>query len=308
MIDKDKLIKIIPFVVVALLIVAIPATLYLVKQYQTLKSRAAVPVGAVTLSLSPNEVGKNVGEEFEVQLMMNARNQDITGVDIQLTYDKNILQLVSFNPALSSFDTLRNSVDDSLGQFRFTAVRKPKDPISSGILTLGTLKLRAKAGGVSTVRFAPAFELVASGVETTLTTAGNIEGKYSVVGPGVSPPPSPPPPVTGCSCQADNGCSSPCQFTKLTGVNYGLPPGTGPIQCSLPAAVHNIIPTSQDKNGWCNRQLRTTGDADGNGVKDENDYLYWLTAVNLGKVPVSVNPDFDGDGQIDSDDLEIWRR
>ena len=294
--------------VVAILIVAIPVTLYLVRQIQDLRSRAAVPTGAVTLSLSPAESSKNTGEEFEVQLKMNARNQDITGVNIQLAYNTNILQLVTFDPALSSFDTLRNTVDDPLGQFRFTAVRKSKDPISSGVLILGTLKFKARAGGVSTVRFAPAFELVASGAETTLITAENIEGRYMVTGPAVSPSPSPLPPVTGCGCQADNSCSSPCQFTKLTGVDYGLPPGSGPIQCSLPATIYNIVPSTQDKNSWCNRPSRTLGDADGNGVKDENDYLYWLTAVNLGKIPVSVNPDFDGDGQIDADDLNIWKR
>ena len=66
MIDRDKLIKIIPFVVVAILIVAIPVTLYLVRQIQDLRSRAAVPTGAVTLSLSPAESSKNTGEEFQV--------------------------------------------------------------------------------------------------------------------------------------------------------------------------------------------------------------------------------------------------
>ncbi len=118
--------------------------------------------------------------------------------------------------------------------------------------------------------------------------------------PACSPPP---PPVTNCVCQTDNTCSSPCQFTKLTDIGY-----TDPISCFTPVRIHNIAPSSANKNAYCNRLRRTEGDANADGKIDVDDYLYFLTAISLGKVPVSVDPDFDGDGQIDLDDLTIWER
>ena len=51
--------------------------------------------------------------------------------------------------------------------------------------------------------------------------------------------------------------------------------------------------------------MRTKGDADGNGTINNMDYFYYISAVVGGKIPVTVNPDFDGDGAVSNLDREI---
>jgi hypothetical protein len=66
--------------------------------------------------------------------------------------------------------------------------------------------------------------------------------------------------------------------------------------------------TSIQKNGWCNWVMRLKGDADGNGLVNELDYLYYLRAVLRAPLPSSVNPDFNGDGDVTTADLLIWQQ
>lgn len=111
----------------------------------------------------------------------------------------------------------------------------------------------------------------------------------------------------GCLCN-NNACTSQCTFNKRTtlpsGVSYA-----NPIGCNLSSALFNATPDANGKNAWCTRPSRTMGDADGNGVVDRIDYLYYVQAVNGGQIPftssVNVNPDFNGDGEVGVSDRAI---
>ncbi len=105
----------------------------------------------------------------------------------------------------------------------------------------------------------------------------------------------------GCQCISDV-CLTDCLFDYNDQViSYIKPP-----KCSLSANLFSTPPTSEEKQGWC-KTLRVKGDADGNGVVDNVDYLYYVAVVFGGKIPAQVNPDFNGDGNVGRLDLDIYR-
>lgn len=103
---------------------------------------------------------------------------------------------------------------------------------------------------------------------------------------------------TGDLCDATN-----CTFNKYTssdipGITYN-----DPLKCSLSPLLFPTPPS--DKTSWCRRSMRTKGDADGNGIINTADYFYYVAAVNGGKIPVTANPDFNGDGEVGANDRTI---
>lgn len=107
-----------------------------------------------------------------------------------------------------------------------------------------------------------------------------------------------------CVCTAQNVCSTQCKFNKYTGV-AGITYSTS-IKCSLTAATLNPTPaTATQKNDWCRRPNRTKGDATGEDAINITDYFYYTQARFGGKIPASVNVDFNGDGLVNGIDRLI---
>ena len=63
------------------------------------------------------------------------------------------------------------------------------------------------------------------------------------------------------------------------------------------------IPTPTPTQPSCS--LKSQGDANCDGVVNMIDYFYLVRALNGGKIPSSVNPDFNGDGEIGLSDRSI---
>jgi hypothetical protein len=107
--------------------------------------------------------------------------------------------------------------------------------------------------------------------------------------------------VTGCLCSANGVCATVCTFDKFaTPVTY-----TDPIKCNLSNSLFATAPSEDNKTSWCQVTKRTKGDADGNGIVNNADYFYYVAVVNGGKIPVTVNPDFTGDGEVGAADRTI---
>lgn len=123
--------------------------------------------------------------------------------------------------------------------------------------------------------------------------------------PTVTPGGPTPTPNPLCKCNAVLKCTPQCQFNKFTtsevpGISYG-----NPIKCGLPNGRFQSIPTADQKNDWCRSEMRTKGDADGNGNATLKDYFYYVAAIHGDKIPPTVNPDFDGDNTINGKDRAI---
>ncbi|MFH0979868.1 MAG: hypothetical protein V1803_02915 [Candidatus Roizmanbacteria bacterium] len=118
--------------------------------------------------------------------------------------------------------------------------------------------------------------------------------------PTKTPTPTPIKPTIDplCACSANACNTTHCSFSKHTGTTYNTP-----IKCQLVSSLFKITPAPAQKKTWCQRYLRTKGDADGEKNSAGNyinmfDYYYYVGAVNGGKIPVNVNPDFNGDGEV----------
>lgn len=124
-------------------------------------------------------------------------------------------------------------------------------------------------------------------------------------GPTATPTPTSgptPTPNPNCLCQ-NNTCASACTYEKFdssSGFTY-----TDPLKCGLTSSVFPSTPSSDNQTAWCRAVKRTKGDADANYVINLTDYYYYVAAVNGGKIPVGVNPDFNGDGEIGASDRAI---
>lgn len=130
-----------------------------------------------------------------------------------------------------------------------------------------------------------------SATPTPTPTGGSAIPTITPGGPTATPIPTSGPtetPVPGCTCSSDS-CTTQCVFRPLS---------SAAMKCSLSTSLFPTVPSTSDKNFWCQRSLRSRGDADGNGVINTTDYFYYVAAANGGKIPVTANPDFNGDGEV----------
>ena len=72
-------------------------------------------------------------------------------------------------------------------------------------------------------------------------------------------------------------------------------PTLTPIPTATPVPAATSVP--------CPKKVQ--GDANCNGVINLMDYFYYVAAVNGGKIPLTVNPDFNGDGKVNASDRVI---
>ena len=131
------------------------------------------------------------------------------------------------------------------------------------------------------------------------------ETEFALSNCGTTPPPTitsfiTPTTNPNCVCKDDKKCDSSCFFDKYQDINY-----PSSISCSLSSSLPIVTPTQDDKTSWCQRPKRTKGDSDGDGAVNNLDYFYYVAAVNGGKIPQTVNPNFNGDGEIGAMDREI---
>ena len=100
-----------------------------------------------------------------------------------------------------------------------------------------------------------------------------------------------------CACGTNNLCTNSCTFAGVaTGSTFSCLREDDKISQTISAA---------NKNSYCKRNARTTGDADGNGIVDSLDYFYYQQFVNGVKVADIINPDFNGDSVVSLADRNI---
>jgi len=126
---------------------------------------------------------------------------------------------------------------------------------------------------------------------------------------GPTPTPGGPTPTVNpqCVCAAAGtsagSCSPQCDFNKQTGITTYNNPFT--MKCTVAATFFQTAPIAANKNDWCRRPERTKGDANGDDKVTLMDYFYYVSAKFGGKIPSSINPDFNGDGAINAEDRAI---
>lgn len=126
---------------------------------------ADAPVGTATLAVESKAV--KVGDQFSVNIALstgsNAGNNQTTGADVVLAYNRDLIEPVDADPAQPGtqiaegklFELVQeNKVNTNLGEIDFSAGQQP---ISSPVVTnngvLATVTFKAKAAGRSPLKF-----------------------------------------------------------------------------------------------------------------------------------------------------------
>lgn len=140
-------------------------------------------------------------------------------------------------------------------------------------------------------------------VEVYFTNSNNKSSKYDskcakkFVSKAIDPTPTI---NVNCKCTTNNSCSTVCFFDKFSGISY-----FSPRKCKVINGIYKSNPSDNQKTNWCRYYLLSKGDANGNGKINFVDYFYYVQVKSGGKVPQSVNIDFDGNGIVDSKDRNI---
>ena len=251
------------------LLVAIPATIFLVRQQQNLQSRA--DVDSVTLSLSPATQNVAVNGEFDVDVRLNAGTHDVTGVDIFFIFDKTKLNVISatklntFNDLSSQFGNYIANANTS-GNLRFVSTYVPDGPnvTHTGVLDIVRIKFKGITNGSSTVTYGTDSVITAAGQAGGLPTASNITGNYTVGTttassfPSFSPSPSASSksffpsfsPGGGGLCATNNDCE-PGYACQPTGCPAGGSQPCDPYLACQPIASPSPSPSGIITTGPC---------------------------------------------------------
>jgi len=137
--------------------------------------------------------------------------------------------------------------------------------------------------------------------------------------------PKPPPPAA-TNTPIPTATPRPPTATPVPPTSTLRPPTPGPPTatptpptCKIRPACLDVFPhpclLPEPEGGWCPITPTITpvpgcikkpqGDANCDGAITITDYLYYVAAVNGGRIPATVNPDFNGDGKVDAADRTI---
>ncbi|MBI2443188.1 MAG: hypothetical protein HYV40_04765 [Candidatus Levybacteria bacterium] len=158
------------------------------KQTET-RSKAAGE--AVTFSLTPASQDVVIGNTFQINVSLDAKTNNITGVDLTLQYNPQVSDAVSFQPAGNFNTELIKTIDPATGTVRFATVNTGTT-VLSGVMPIGTLTLTGKSQGSGTLALQKA-QITASGIQTEIPLDPTTAATYTVS--TLPTPTSPAPPA-----------------------------------------------------------------------------------------------------------------
>ncbi len=172
--------KIILLIVVVLTLVAIPVTVFVARQRQELRKKAAP---ATTLSFSPASVTKKVADVFSFEVRIDTAENQVVAAELHITFDPAVLEAQSitngplFPNILASGQVERGAANITVGAASATT------PIT-GTGTAVVVKFKALAPTTSpvSVRFAPTTFVGALGESATNVLVGSTPATVTVTG------------------------------------------------------------------------------------------------------------------------------
>lgn len=239
-----------PLIILAVLLIGMAVAVYLIRQRQVLRSKADTQ-GSARVFFSPSAISSlGLSGTFSVDVNLRSDTSNITGADVKVNYDCD-LDLVSggqgnqgefkipdnindSDKGLKYFDSViipgqeQAGVDLGSRTVRYVGVDKGQTPITTGRnVDLGSLTFKPNSGsscaaGASrgTVRVGGA-QVVAAGLNGTLSVDTSSTAAYSVAAPTPTPTSIPTPaPVVG-DCADNNKCVNTNDYTEALRENSG---------------------------------------------------------------------------------------
>ena len=135
--------KILLIVAALLLLIAIPVTIFLVKQNQDVRQRATA---ATSIYIDPSEITKNVDETFTADVKMDTSINYVAAARIDISVNPLYLEIISIQPGNLLPEVQSNpSINNGNVTVIFSVSHTPGQPTNGahGIGTAATLRLRA---------------------------------------------------------------------------------------------------------------------------------------------------------------------
>ncbi len=111
------------------------------------------PTFAQTLSFDPTQQGVVVGQQFTVKININTGGQQTSGADALITYDPNILSVVSASNGGFYTNFANNPLSSVNNKYLISGFETDSTSLKSGTGTLATVTFSGKANGTSVVSF-----------------------------------------------------------------------------------------------------------------------------------------------------------
>lgn len=159
----------------------------------------ASPVVAQVITLNPAASSKFVGAEFSVDLNIDTGGKAVAGADVKLTFDPQIIEIVSVDKGTFFTDGANNVSDGNLYVAGFFPAQFET---KTGVGKLATIKLKGKVSGTASLNFI----CTSSTVDTNILDSSSNDivlcsrmtnGSYVFTGGVVGPTLTPVPLTTG---------------------------------------------------------------------------------------------------------------
>ena len=182
--------KAIAIIGIVLILAAIPLTVYLLEKRQELRTGA---VASTVLSF-PTEVNKRVGDSFAVNIQIDTGENQVSGADLEITFDPNVLECLSLSPGtfLVNPNSWYERIDNDSGRIVYT-LGSFDSRRGSGVFA--SIDFRAKNAGTSPLRFEAGTSVAGIGENEALQET--VSGTVIVSGGDVTPTPTSTPTPSG---------------------------------------------------------------------------------------------------------------
>lgn len=180
--------KIVFFIILIIILFAVPISVYLVGQQQELRSRASP---ATTLAFNPGSVSKNVGDTFSLDIQIDTGGNNVAMAELHLVYDATKLEALSItNGPAAPLIAASGVVGSGTASISVRAESSIK-PIT-GIGTIAVVRFRALGPTTTPVKisFDPATTFV-SGLEESQPNVLVNTTPATITIQGATPSPTP---------------------------------------------------------------------------------------------------------------------
>lgn len=138
---------------ILLILIAIPATIFLVGQQQELRKRA---VPATTLSITPASLTKKVGDVFSLEIGIDAAENQVVAAELHVVFDPAKLEAQTITNSSLFPNILTSGVIERSSAAITVGAADVKKPVKgTGTIAVVRLKALEKTDTPATVRLAP---------------------------------------------------------------------------------------------------------------------------------------------------------
>lgn len=212
-------------ILISFLLLTLPLTVILLKERLEIRRQAAF--GTVDVLLSPGAKTENVGREFSVGIKIQALAKRISGVDLSLTYDKDVLEVVNLSGNTTGANSFTNEFiankGTETGKIRLSVLAKKSSlELPTGEITVATITFKGKKAGSSQVAFTDDYQIVgfsSQQEDVSLGIANKTGGNYTIallLTPTPSNTPTPPNTPTSTPTPSPTPTPTPTQTPTPT--------------------------------------------------------------------------------------------